>query len=555
MDISVTYDASAAAAPAWYAAAVQAAIGKLDAVIETPITLNIKVGWGEENNNSIGSSYTAQNQSTGAYLKYDTLRGALAAHATSADDLASVSALPTTDPLGGTNIYVPNAMLKSLGIVDPQSASTDGYVGLSATRPWAYAPDGAQPAGTFDPVSILEHEFSEILGRVGFLGSSAASGVYGPMDLFRFSGPGQRALTPGDGYFSVDGQAMLGQFNNPLTGGDAADWSARTLGDTFGDSVPGLAATLSSTDLRLLDVLGYTVAAPAAAVPAAPVTAPAPALAIDTNVVFTNANTAILTGTVSDPAAAVAVYDGATLLGQAAVASDGTWSLDATLPAGDHMELAAEATTAAGATSRTAATMALQTGITGQPYSTLEQDFDAAGNLVAESYNRRRGTVYLQDTVSDIGGGRHLMDYTAGSYLDNNGFAEIKDVMSADWNLVSRTTFGSDGSHTITGSKAGLTLASLGDDTMTGGAGSQTFLFKPMAGQELVTDFQATGADHDTLNLSRFAQLADVSDVLSLAHAVGHDTVLALNPATTITLQNVSLQALAAHPEDFKFHG
>ena len=135
-----------------------------------------------------------------------------------------------------------------------------------------------------------------MLGRVGFLGSSAADGAYGPMDFFRYAAPGQRDLTPGPGSFSIDGQTMLQSFNNPLNGGDAADWNPSVVGDTFGDSTPGIGAHMSATDLTVLDVLGYTLT---------------PSVTFDSGVIFSDPNTAILSGTVSDPTANVSVFDGA----------------------------------------------------------------------------------------------------------------------------------------------------------------------------------------------------------------------------------------------------
>jgi hypothetical protein len=98
------------------------------------------------------------------------------------------------------------------------------------------------------------------MGRVGSLGTEFGKNVYTPLDLFRYTSSGVRDLTPASGYFSVDGKTMLMQYNNPNNGGDASDWNPSIKGDSFGSGYTGVAALVSATDLREMDVLGYTLA-------------------------------------------------------------------------------------------------------------------------------------------------------------------------------------------------------------------------------------------------------------------------------------------------------
>jgi hypothetical protein len=112
------------------------------------------------------------------------------------------------------------------------------------------------------------------------------------MDLFRYSATqilsvpffGQSVPvvipTPGhdytggkDGlptYFSVDGFNLLTQFHNSIDksgnfdGFDLADWDNTVNGDAFGPGGPGAPGTLSDTDLKVLDVLGWTPVSPLA---------------------------------------------------------------------------------------------------------------------------------------------------------------------------------------------------------------------------------------------------------------------------------------------------
>ena len=85
-----------------------------------------------------------------------------------------------------------------------------------------------------------------------------------------------------------------------------------------------------------------------------------------------------------------------------------------------------------------------------------------------------------------------------------------------------------------------------GNDTLTGGTGIDKFIFTGAFGKDVVTDFQ--GNDLIQLNMSQFANFAAVS---SKAAQVGLDTVITLDAANSITLQNVSLASLNAG--DFLF--
>lgn len=290
MDIQISYDSSADAAPSWFKSAVAYVVAQYDALITNPISLTIAVGWGEENGSAIKAGTLAQNQSSGTYLSYGALTAALKGSATTDTDRAAYAALPAADPTNGGQFYVPLALQKAIGTQPSATPGTvDGYVGLDSSRQFTFSPSGQIAAGTYDVVSVLEHEFSEVMGRVGFLGGSTPN-VYGPADLFRYTGAGQRDLTPGAGSFSVDGQTMLQSFNNPVGGGDVADWASTVYGDTFGDTTAGVASHFSAADYALLDVLGYAVdpqaaaatatslsavAAPAAAAPSASAATPA----------------------------------------------------------------------------------------------------------------------------------------------------------------------------------------------------------------------------------------------------------------------------------------
>ncbi len=227
------------------------------------ITLNMSF-----NLASLSSTFAGENTYNGATgISYANLVAALRTHATTADDFAAVRSLPAQDPTGGVGFSLSVGAAINLGLVGSATASND-YIVLNQNLAWSYGADA---------VGVLEHEISEgAMGRIG--GLDVQNGSWGLMDLFRYAAPNQRDYTGGkDGrpaYFSVDGTSLLTQFHNSLNtsgvfdGQDFADWNATVQGDAFGPSGPGAPGTVSTTDLRVLDILGWTpvIPTPSAAV-------------------------------------------------------------------------------------------------------------------------------------------------------------------------------------------------------------------------------------------------------------------------------------------------
>jgi hypothetical protein len=190
-------------------------------------------------------------------VSYTALKNALTAHdASNPDAQAAVAALPATDPnpAGGNDWNLPEAYARMLGLSQGAPA-TDDTVLLNTSYSWAYGQD---------VIATIEHEITEgAMGRIGGLGDQ--NGVWSTMDLFRFSAVGVRDFTDGrDGkntFFSVSGSQLLLQFNNEFSGAtkvnpnDTADY---LVSDVFGTGSPGDARTLSDTDLKNMNVLGWT---------------------------------------------------------------------------------------------------------------------------------------------------------------------------------------------------------------------------------------------------------------------------------------------------------
>lgn len=249
-----------------YRNAVLAAEAELQSKITNTITFRVEFDLKPLN------GFSGYNTFSVSEVSYADLRAALANHATTADDFAAVASLPSVDPTHGAGFAVPNGLAQVLGLAAP-SNGIDDTVTLNSNLPWTYGADA---------VGVLEHEISEgLMGRIGGLGLTSAEN-WGPLDLFRYSSPGVRDYSGGTdkqpAYFSVDGKTMLTRFHNSnstgkFDGQDFGDWDS-TTGDTFGPGGPRSPGQLTATDLRVLDVLGWTPTSgipPGAAPPASAV--------------------------------------------------------------------------------------------------------------------------------------------------------------------------------------------------------------------------------------------------------------------------------------------
>jgi hypothetical protein len=263
MHITVDYDSSVSGAPSGFQGAVNAAVAFFDRTITNNVSLTIHVGYGEVNGAPISAGDTAQGVSSGYDITYAQLLAGLSYAATSVEDQSAVNDLPSTDPTtgSGADFYVPYAQAAVLGF---NMASTDSYVGLSSGLTYTFDPDNRAVAGQYDAIGALEGAISQDLGRVEYLGSNS---LWTALDLYRYIPADNgnihavdRALTPGPGYFNLGpANSFLQEFNNPLNGGDAANWDPSLQGDAFGTIYPGMASEVSRLDLLLMNVLGYNI--------------------------------------------------------------------------------------------------------------------------------------------------------------------------------------------------------------------------------------------------------------------------------------------------------
>ena len=246
----------------------------------------------------LGSSSQFQN-----FVTYSTYLNALTAeNGPGAIRASAIASLPGTEPAlyKSGDINVTTALAAALGITtdafgNPITGTTvggitcttvgsggcyDAVITLTNSPNTFYNRIGAQPAGTYDLYSTVEHETDEVLGTsscVDTNGPSLANGCGAPnasaVDLFRYSGKGNRVFestTPG-AYFSYDGGTTNGAdgfaYNTLSNGEDYADFvsicPAGPLSVQDAEGCPdtsGLDITNDGgAEINILDAVGYNL--------------------------------------------------------------------------------------------------------------------------------------------------------------------------------------------------------------------------------------------------------------------------------------------------------
>lgn len=235
---------------------MQAAASDLEDLITTPVTLNIRVGYGEAGGSPLANGMLGEEVTTaGTLVTAAQYEADLQAHG--ASDAAVQTALANM-PSDSTPLFITSAQEKALGLLAPNAATIDGSVGFAADPNqslFAYSSTDRAVGGKYDFIGVAEHEITHALGRVAINGYSAA------LDLFRYAAPGEHAPAGAPSYFSIDGGVT--NLDDFAAVGDVADW-ATSAGPDANDAfaATGNQNPLSQTDVTELKVLGFSVTGP-----------------------------------------------------------------------------------------------------------------------------------------------------------------------------------------------------------------------------------------------------------------------------------------------------
>ena len=256
MELEVNFDQSQSSLPSGFVTAVNYVVGYFDSLFTGNATVTINVGYGEINGQSLEADDLGESeQSSASAVSYSAVRNALVA-----TGVPGASTLPASPPAPSSDtLLMASAEQKALGLI-PNNTNVDGYVGFAAApNLFSYAINSAPPANEYYFIGVVEHEFTEVMGRTSYLDFR---NFYSLMDLFRYSGANARQFTTGaPSYFSIDsGATNLDNWNNFQTGdsGDLGDWAPSAGNDSFDDeSNPGVINSLSSADFALMNAIGW----------------------------------------------------------------------------------------------------------------------------------------------------------------------------------------------------------------------------------------------------------------------------------------------------------
>lgn len=313
-DISYDTTIPTSLRPAVQAASERAAAAWSN-VLRDDVTVSLTISW--EFNAAIERK--ASGSIRYARRTYQELVNAMQADVSSADDVLAVNNLPLTsipvylnyssdNPNGAgsavpyldnngdannTQVRVPLALEKALGLRDPEGTVEDGSILVNGALDWDYdTRDGRIPDGFFDFEVTIIHELGHLLGfssridtRLNLCtqrGLAAASYDFiTPLDLFTYSedsaflGAVDWSIDQRTRYFSLDGGlTSIQPFSTGIQqngcdgGGDGftrGHWQNRNFGEkAIGIMDPATVPfqTITANDLQVMDVIGWDAGIP-----------------------------------------------------------------------------------------------------------------------------------------------------------------------------------------------------------------------------------------------------------------------------------------------------
>lgn len=228
-----------------YRDTLQSVADMLGAHITNNTTINIDVDLDNFEGAALPANVSEGNIQTFPTISYSNLRNDLAndQSSLSADDITALNALPTGSSIGGQSSFIiSTAQEKALGLISATDSAVDGTIGMNSSF------------GTGDVLFAgALHEITHAMGRIA--GST--------LDLYRFNEDGTNnhvfgsAIPATPAYFSIDGgTTKLADFGKTSDPGDFLNGGVQGT-DPFNEIVGGRG--LTTVDLQIMDVLGFTV--------------------------------------------------------------------------------------------------------------------------------------------------------------------------------------------------------------------------------------------------------------------------------------------------------
>jgi Ca2+-binding RTX toxin-like protein len=267
--------------------------------------------------------------------------------------------------------------------------------------------------------------------------------------------------------------------------------------------------------------------------------------------------TQALTGN-AEAYAYVSVYDGATKLGQVQASGTGTWSYTLGKLADGAHNLSATVTDKAGNAGASSGPLAftvdthlpaasVSKAVVGAVSTTLSlSGVSEAGATVSVS----EGATKLGSAVAD-GAGAWSVTLT-GLTNTLHSLAVTATDLAGNKATAGPTLYNPAVNATILGTAAADVLIGRPGDTLTGGAGSDLFVFGAKAGAETITDFApSTGTTTGDLLQIDHTLATSFANLMTHAAQVGANVSISFPSGESLVLQNVQLSSL--HAGDFLF--
>ncbi|RYC28842.1 hypothetical protein D3273_27140 [Lichenibacterium minor] len=142
-------------------------------------------------------------------------------------------------------------------------------------------------------------------------------------------------------------------------------------------------------------------------------------------------------------------------------------------------------------------------------------------------------------------------------YLRADGSVREQDTYGLESREQTRRVNNDDGSNAISIMAGGVTVPTFQYDTIQNSAQpSNTFVFDPGHGLDIVKQFRGNGADHDTLSFKGSDFGNDIATVLANTHQYRGVGTYIVDPVSgdAVRLTNVSKAELAVNTGDITFH-